>query len=305
MDLALVSKWAAAHHGLITRSQASELGVSRAAWYRAIASGRIVAVHPGVARLHGTAETMEQRIAAVVLAAGRGALASHRSAAYLLGLERDRHDPIEVVIGATRFPRLDGVIVHRPRMRNDLVPTTRSGIACTNELRTLIDLGAVDPGSVGAALEVFVVRGSISIQAVHRLVARHSRRGHPGVVAVREALAAWPLDAFDIDSHLEVAMAHLVDRYGLPQVEFHARVAGFEVDFLVIGSPIVSECDGWSTHVQNRDQWQFDLDRDARLSAAGYVVLRRSAHQILHRGAETARKIRDLVERWAPDLLIA
>lgn len=298
-----MSRWAAAHHGLITRRQAREFGISRSAWYRAIESGQIVPVHPGVARLHGTAETRGQRIAAAVLASGNESLASHRSAAHLLGLERSRNDPIEIVVPATRFRRLDGVIVHRPTMRLDLTPTVRSGIASTNELRTLIDLGAVDPESVASALETFVVRGTVTTAAVDRLLARHSRRGHPGVVAVREALAAWPVDAASADSRIELAMARLIHEHRLPPVEFHARVAGYEVDFLVTGSPVVIECDGWSTHVQSRDQWQFDLDRDARLGAEGYVVLRRSANQIVHRGAETARRIRALIQRWTPELL--
>ena len=73
------------------------------------------------------------------------ALASHRSAAYLWGIARPDDDPIDVIVtGRRRLPSLDGVIVHRPKDLRRLIPQRRSGIRCTNVLRTVLDLGAVD-----------------------------------------------------------------------------------------------------------------------------------------------------------------
>ena len=81
-----IDEWARNHHGLITRAAS---GLSRfGAGHGPIRSGRLIAVHPGVARLPGTADTAEQRIAAAVLAAAPAAIASHRSATYLWGIPR-------------------------------------------------------------------------------------------------------------------------------------------------------------------------------------------------------------------------
>ena len=146
MDLSLVEPWAHRHHGLITRAAAIEAGVSRAAWYRALASVRLEMVQPGVARMWGSPRTRQQRIAAAVMSIGRGAVASHRSAAFLWGVERPSHDPVDLVIARNqRVPELVGVEVHRPTDRSDLAPAIRDGIAVTNPLRTLCDLAAVDP----------------------------------------------------------------------------------------------------------------------------------------------------------------
>ena len=100
--------------------------MSRASWYRALASVRIEMVQPGVARLWGSPRTRQQRIAAAVLSIGRGAVASHRSAAFLWGVERPRRDPVDLVVARDqRVPDLVGVEVHRPTDRADLVPLIR------------------------------------------------------------------------------------------------------------------------------------------------------------------------------------
>jgi Ni,Fe-hydrogenase III small subunit len=59
---------ARANHGIVTFGGS---GLSRSAWYRAIAAGTLDQIHPLVARMPGTPDTPEQRIAAGVSAMGR------------------------------------------------------------------------------------------------------------------------------------------------------------------------------------------------------------------------------------------
>jgi hypothetical protein len=66
------------------------------------------------------------------------------------------------------------------------------------------------------------------------------------VSSLRTALDGWSIDSRPADSVLEPAMRRLVDRYGLPPVEFHAVIEGWEVDFRVTGTVVVLECDGWT-----------------------------------------------------------
>jgi hypothetical protein len=158
VDLSLIEPWARRHHGLITRAAAMEAGVSRVSWYRALASVRLEMVQPGVARLWGSPRTREQRIAAAVLSIGDGAVASHRSAAFLWGVPRPADDPIELIVGRHHHvPDLVGVAVHRPADWADVLRTTRGGIPVTSPLRMLCDLAVVDPDGLAGAVEHIAV----------------------------------------------------------------------------------------------------------------------------------------------------
>ncbi len=148
-----------------------------------------------------------------------------------------------------------------------------------------------------------MVSGAVKPGVLAALVAAHGRKGRHGIGALRGVLDSWPLADQIPDSVLEVEMARLLRTHRLPAAQFHARIAGFEVDFHFPGTPLVIECDGWEHHVANRDQWSFDLDRGAALLAAGYVVLRRTRQQIVFRQNETAMRIRSLLERWPHPVL--
>ena len=242
-----IDEWASTHHGLITKAAS---GLSGSAWKRAIRSGRLLAVHPGVARLPGTADTPEQRIAAAVLAASPAGIASHRSATYLWGIPRPATDPVDVI--APRRPalrHLSTVRYHRPTDHLHLIPQRRAGIPCTNILRTMPDLGAVDRHAVSGAVGHVLTLG---------LGVPSGARGHAhrpfeagtigGVTALRAAIDDWSIDSRPADSVLEPAMRRLVSRHRLPPVEFHPIIEGSEVDFRFVGTPVIVECDGWTFH---------------------------------------------------------
>jgi very-short-patch-repair endonuclease len=306
MNIDLVERWARAHHGLVTLEHASSVGISDDAWWRAVRRGRIHLLHPGVARLPGTVRTREQRIAAAVLAAGPAALASHRSSAYLWGIERPDDDPVEVLVPRAQYRlELEGVVIHRPRDLGDLGRSVREGVPTTNPLRMLCDLAAVDPAAIGAAVEHVIIAGLARPTGLRALVDRHARKGRTGVTALRAAVQRWPLGDKPADSVLEPAMARLLDRHRLPPAQFHAVIDGLEVDFWILGTPLVIECDGWEYHVKRQDRWQRDRERDAHLSTAGYVTLRLTYDHITRRAASTARRIELLLDRWAPGSVAA
>jgi very-short-patch-repair endonuclease len=297
MRLSDFDDWARAHHGLITLEAS---GLTRTAWYRAIERGELVQLHPYVARLVGTTDTPEQRIVAAVLATGEPTLASHRSAARLWGIPRPECDPIDVIItGQRRDLQLDGVVIHRPIDRTRLTQLRRYGITCTNILRTLVDLGAVDHAGVHAAVGHAVASGLASLAAIESAAADHARRGRGGTVALRDAIADWSIDDKPADSILELVMRRLVDRFGLPPVEFHPVIEGHEVDFRVIDTPLLLECDGWQYHGLDRDTFELDRERDADLLAAGWIVLRFTYRSITTRPKATADRIRAALDLWA------
>jgi very-short-patch-repair endonuclease len=290
--------WARAHHGIIT-FEAS--GLSKSAWYRAIEAGTILQIHPLVARLPGTPDTPEQRIAAGVHAIGAPALASHRSAARLWGVPRPDDDPVDVILtGNRRDLRLDGVVLHHPSDRGRLIPQKRYSIACTNILRTLLDLGAVDPHGVHTAVGHAMTTGLASLPAIDAAAAEHAKQGRAGTVSLRDAISDWSIDDKPADSVLESVMARLIHRYSLPPVEFHPLVQGREVDFRVIDTPVILECDGWTYHGLDRNNFERDHDRDVDLIAAGWIVVRFTYRAIVTRPTATANRIRSAIDRWTP-----
>ena len=168
---------AARQHGLVTLEQAVADGWSRATWYRACTGGGLGLVAPAVAALPGAPDTPEQRILAAILARGGRAIASHRSAAYLWGVDIDGANPVDIT-GADRGcrPALGWVAAHNPRDVDDLRPVQRHGIPTTNPLRVLVDLGQVAPSAVTAALEHFLAEGLVDLRSVRAALVRHARK---------------------------------------------------------------------------------------------------------------------------------
>jgi very-short-patch-repair endonuclease len=265
-------------HGLLTRAQLADVGVSRHGWYRAQRAGRLIGVAPGVAALPGAAATEERRILAATLWAG--GVASHRSAAYLWDAAG-----VPPVVDVTLEDRRrrdapDWIRVHRPRDRAELRRVRRRGVDVTNPLRTLVDLGQVAPEAVSSVLAAMLGSGLVNHAAVEASVLRHSRRGRHGVVALRAALEAWSIAGKPPDSLLELVMADLLRQRGLPAAVFHHRVRGFEVDFCYPVERIIIECDGWEVHGRDRAQFERDRRRDAALIADGWIVIRFTWSQI-------------------------
>ncbi len=304
MRLALFDNFATDHHGIVTLPRVLRAGVSPSDWYRSLRRGDIEYLHPGVARLVGSPRTAEQQIAAAVLAAGPGAMASHRSAAFLFGVPRPDDDPVDIILDdRRRRPVVDGAIIHRPRDRKDLSPVLRSNIATSNILRWCCDLGAVDEPSVNAAVGHVVAGGLASPRALRAAVDVHARRGRPGVPALRAALDDWELDGKPVDSILEPMMRRVLQRFGLPSARFHAIVAGYEVDFHFPGTVVVMECDGWETHGRNRNQFEFDRVRAAAVTAAGFVIVHFTYRQLARQPERVAKRVRANLDRWAPNLI--
>ncbi len=261
-------------------------------------------LYPNVARMLGAPPTLQQRALAAVWAAGPGALASHRTSAGLWGVDRPEGDPVEVLLSSRRRNVIiAGVIVHRPRDLVDLRPMRRDGVPTTNPLRMLLDLAAVDPEHLyPAAVSVLSLRLA-SPAALRAALMRHARKGRNGVTAYRSLLDQLAEDGRPEDSELELVMMQLLAERALPPASFHPRVAGYEVDFLVIGSPVVLECDGWVAHGLDRDQFEYDRARGADLVAAGFVVVHFTWRQVTTRPDQVAERIHRAIARWAPHLL--
>ncbi|MCB0998368.1 MAG: DUF559 domain-containing protein [Acidimicrobiales bacterium] len=296
--------FARTHHGLIDVTTADRLGLSLAAWYRALDGGPLELVHPGVARIAGAPVTREQLILAAVWACGPGSMSSHRSSALVWGVRRPMDDPVDVIVPArSRSARIEGVVVHHPRDLVDLRPVVRGGIPTTSPTRMLLDLGAVDRAGVVSALTEILRTRVVSHRSIAAFLTEHRGKGRHGVRALERALDAVTIDGRMTDSPLERRMHALLAAFRLPPCEFHAQCAGYEVDFRVSGTHIVIECDGWGVHGADPEQFDFDRRRGADLAAAGFVQIHVTWAQVTREPAQVARRIEAVIRQWAPDVL--
>jgi very-short-patch-repair endonuclease len=294
-----LTELARGRHRIITRDDFVAAGYDARQWYRCIDTGALVLVHPRVAVAAGTAITPLVRIAGAVALARPGSMAGLRSGAFLWDHDITGDAPIDV-ISLDRGTRLHipGVVHHRPTDLTDLRPVMRHGIPCANPLRCLVDLGSVAPDAVYDFLTHLRVQKLVSLDAAKKVLDRRGGRGRPGISALRRAIRAQALADGAPDSTLELAMDSVVRRFRLPKMQFHAWIAGFEVDFWVIDTPVVLECLGWGAHGNDREQFDYDKNRTAALLAAGYVVLPLVWNDIVNAPARTAAQIRDVVDRW-------
>ena len=115
-------------HGLVTRPQALERGLTESAIGRRLAAGRWKRVHSGVYRLAGAERTWEQELRAHLLAAGPGAVASHRSAATLLGLP-GIEPKFEITVARCHTYTGAGLEVHRASLVEGVDRARRRGAA--------------------------------------------------------------------------------------------------------------------------------------------------------------------------------
>lgn len=273
-----VARRARAQHGLITYYQLLDCGISAATIADWTASGRLERVHPRVYRLAGSPQTWEQGAMAAVLCTG--GVASHRTAARFWALG-DYLD-IEVTVPRTRRGSTTGGFeVHRSRDLDPKYVTVRRGIAVTNPMRTLVDLGAVKEVKdehVADALERALLARVCSVVAIERVLDDVARRGRAGAGVIRRVLDERALGRARPDGLLEARMARILREHGLPTPHFQYNVRNrgrfvARVDFAYPDVLLALEVDGFEVHGTPK-ALQHDLARQNVLVALGWRVLR-------------------------------
>jgi very-short-patch-repair endonuclease len=91
-------------------------------------------------------------------------------------------------------------------------------------------------------------------------------------------------------SDLEGFFIDLCVAHAFPRPEVNQIVEGFEVDFLWRERRLIVETDGRETHL-TRAAFEQDRARDARLTVAGYRVVRFTHRQVIHEPEQVARTV--------------
>lgn len=273
-----------AQHGVVARRQLVALGLGRTAVANRMHRGTLVRMHRGVyavghRRLHRNGCWM-----AAVLAAGPGAVLSHRDAAALHDLRRPGDGRVDVTTTGDARGVRGGYRVHGTAWLAEEDVTSVVGIPVTSVARTLVDLaGVVGRQQLASAMSEAERHGVLDVAAIERAMARtvgRRGRGHERLRAVLAQHAAYGAQV--TKSELELMLLSLLTAAGLPGPRTNAWVEGVEVDAYWPSRRLIVELDGWQFH---RTRADFERDREKRtgLEAIGYRVVEFTHNQLTRR----------------------
>jgi very-short-patch-repair endonuclease len=288
-------------HGVVARRQLAALGLSDKMVHDRVRRGRLLRLHRGVYAVGHARLRREGWWMAAVLAAGDGALLSHRDAAALHGLRPPGDRRRVEVTTSGRAGSTSRIEVHATTVLDDEDQATVAGIPATGVARTLVDLAAVvAPRDLAKALEEAERRRVLDVADLDRALERTRQRNGHGHAAMRTTLARLAaIGARVTRSELEDRFLALLDAHGLPRPQTNYGIEGMEVDACWPAQRLVVELDGWRDH-GTRQAFQDDRERGNALTAAGWTVLRFTWADVTRRPAHVAARVGWELARASP-----
>jgi very-short-patch-repair endonuclease len=279
IDIA-VARLATGQEGVVGIAQARDRGLRTRVIEHRLGTGRMFGVHRGVYLLGHEATTFRGSAFAALQACGEDSVLSDLAAA---AAWRAAPPPatIDVIVPPRTRRSRRGIRVHHRRLAPSEV-VVLDGLRVTSPVRTLLDLasrlGVLELERVCAEL---MVANRLTNAELERAV--RESRGRRGIVALRElALKAEPTR-----SETERAFLRALRESGLPRPIVNApiRVEGLgriRPDFMWTSARVIVETDAFSTH-GGPSRFERDRERDAALTAVGWVVMRHTRRLVVCR----------------------
>ena len=281
---------------LITLDDVRAAGGTQDHVKRRLGSGRWLRMDDGVYLVNGAPTDWATRELASVLAAGDGALASHLAAARLWERPTFGHTGLELSIPRGRRYRRDGVRTHESTDLDRCRTVIREGVPTTDMDRTALDLARY----IGVQRLTKVIEGSrrdglVTWSSLISILARHARRGRPGIRRLRAVILANAHREEVTDADVELLVLGLLTGAGLPEPVLHHRVFEgerfvAEVDMAYPELMVAIECDG-DVHLVDEVR-ERDLPRQNDLILRGWAVLRFSKARVLRRPETIVAEVR-------------
>lgn len=237
---------------------------------------------------------------AAVLAAGEGALLSHRSAARLWGLMLPAAARIDVTCAPGRVVRRQGIVAHESLVADDEREEV-DGIPVTSVFRTIFDLAAVvSKRELERAWHEAEVRQLTDRVSLPMLLERYP--GRRGTRVLRELLGTDE-PASITRNEFEEAFLTLVDACSVQRPRMNADVSlrgrFFEVDALWEGHRFAVELDSRGVH-GTKKRFESDRQRDRILVAEGWRTMRVTWLQLRDEPDEIAADLKSALGQPAP-----
>ncbi|MEO5567382.1 MAG: type IV toxin-antitoxin system AbiEi family antitoxin domain-containing protein, partial [Gemmatimonadaceae bacterium] len=270
-----LARRAASQSGLVTRRQLLAIGFTDHQIRSRVNGARLIVLHRSVYLVAGA--PLNDAVWLQVATLATDCVASHRSAAHLLGLIDSRPSRPEITTdsgGSACAP----FITHRSGDLLSRDTTTINGVPATNATRTLIDLASVvGRGALETALERALLARNTTLDRLSRRFFELAAKGRPGIAAMRSLLVERDPTQAPAESDLETLLSKILREGGLPTPvrQFEVVVAGqrFYLDAAYPELMIFLEGDGFGVHSQ-RGPFERDRSRQNLLVLAGWLPLR-------------------------------
>jgi very-short-patch-repair endonuclease len=297
-----LARLAESQYAVFTKAQALQHGISADEIDHRVRTGRLLLKEDAVYGIPGAPDTWHQKEMALVLAAGPGAAASHRAAAFLERVPGFWLPTPEITTPRPRRHRTTGGIVHRSRVLPEHHLTVIDGIRVTCLARTLFDIAGVlrHPDQVERALDNCLASRSVTTRQIGDVVGELGKRGRKGTALMRQLLIDRGEGYVATASELEARFARLCRQHGLPEAVRQQNTGDAEkwiarVDFAYPPPlKVIIELDGRRHWLAKLDH-EADLVRDAKLTAAGWRVIRFTWKQITQESGFVVAVLRQLL----------
>lgn len=263
-------------HGVVSRTQALDVGVTRHQIDRRVATGEWTPLARGVYRHHLVPAGWEARLMAACLSVD--GVASHRSAIRNHDVRGHRSPVVEVSIEQGRWRPPGNFRIHQTTQIDRIDLTEVNGIPTTGLARSVLDFAAVSsPERTNALIDVLLVDRRLSLADLTDVLVRHSRKGRDGCGRLRTALDERIGESGVPRSDFSRMVARLLVAHGLPKPEFEFEItdAAGRIGFVDLAYPdarIAIELDSVRWHL-NRVSFERDPVRRNRVVNAGWTPL--------------------------------
>ena len=285
-----VEQVAREQHSIIGWDQLLEAGASRQWVHRREREGYLTRIAPSVYRCIGGQRTWKMRASAALLSAKAPALVSHRSAAWLYGIDEHMPGIIDITVPRHRRPKSrPGVQFHESRLFDVAAETseTRDGLAVTGVARTILDSCSVVPG-LPERLDLFDEARRLKLVDWDQLwdcLIVHTGRGRPGLQRYRGVLLTRDGTA-PAGTKFARRVGLLLESAGLPTPIYEHAVEHQEGRYfldLAFLRPrkVAVECIGKIGHDFER-AFESDPVRRNRLQLLGWIVIEVTWRRFIH-----------------------
>lgn len=283
---ACVDQLAARQHGVISRSQAIECGLTIHQIRVRLESGEWWGLDANVFALRSSGATWERKMQAAIVSRPI-ALAAGRSAGYLHHFPGFRPGRPEVLVPFQGNARSPLARIIRSRHFDRIATVRIDGFPCTSIAETVLTLSLRESAqTIERVVDDRIAAGVLRIPDFDPILERLLEARQRGLPTLRRIVAERDSEAYQPpNTELERLLYQLLDRPELPEnvrqlpINYPTRTA--TVDAYIPQWRMIVEGDGRRWHTRKAD-FERDRQRDNAAAAAGLVVIRLSYQMLRH-----------------------